>query len=151
MNSDPLRPPADAPPASAISKEEYEALASFRYALRRFLHFSEQAAHKAGLTPQQHQALLAVVGFPGRDRITVGELAERLQIAHHSAVGLINRLVASDLLVRQGGGDDARQVFLSVTPHGRQLLEQLTAAHRAELQRLGPELGDLLGSLRAPR
>jgi DNA-binding MarR family transcriptional regulator len=134
--------------APGISKAEYEALAAFRYALRRFLHFSEEAAHKAGLTPQQHQALLAIVGFPGRDQITVGELAERLQIAHHSAVGLINRLVAHGLLVRQSGSGDARHVFLSVTTHGRELLEQLTAAHRAELQRFGPEFGELLALLR---
>src|SRR3979490_1435689 len=73
-----------------VSKKEYEMLASFRYALRQFLHFSEQAAIAAGITPQQHQALLAIKGYPGRDCILVRELAERLQIRHHSAVELID-------------------------------------------------------------
>ncbi|MEO6753630.1 MAG: helix-turn-helix domain-containing protein, partial [Chthoniobacteraceae bacterium] len=77
-----------------LSKSQYEVLAAFRFALRRFLRFSEDAATAAGITPQQHQALLAIKGFPARDRVTVGELAERLQIRHHSAVGLIDRLVA---------------------------------------------------------
>ena len=70
-----------------LSKSQYELLAAFRYALRQFLHFSEEAARAAGITPQQHQALLAVKGFPGRDCVTVGELAERLQLRHHSAAG----------------------------------------------------------------
>ena len=76
-----------------ITKSQYENLAAFRFALRKFLRFSEDAAGAAGLTPQQHQALLAIKGFPGRDHVTVGELAERLQIKPHSAVGLIDRLV----------------------------------------------------------
>ncbi len=121
-----------------ITKQEYEALAAFRYALRQFLHFSEQAAQSTGLTPQQHQALLAVVGFPGRDRITVGELAERLQIAHHSAVGLVNRLVLQKLLVRKSGTDDARQVFVSVTARGHKVLKRLTESHKEEIKRLCP-------------
>src|SRR6266566_9056175 len=84
-----------------ISKAQYEMLAAFRYQLRQFLHFSEQAAQKAGLTPRQHQALLAIKGFPGRDSVTIGELAEQLQIAHHSAVGLVDRLEAQNLIVRE--------------------------------------------------
>src|SRR6202044_268812 len=83
--------------SSPVTKADFEMLASFRYELRRFLHFSEGAAREAGLTPGQHQALLAVKGFPGKDRITIGELAERLQVAHHSAVGLVDRLAANDL------------------------------------------------------
>src|SRR3569832_1651151 len=71
-----------------LSKAEYELLAAFRYALRQFLRFSEEAARAVGIEAQQHQALLAVKGFPGRDRITISELAERLQIRHHSAVGM---------------------------------------------------------------
>src|SRR5579859_1886698 len=76
-----------------LSKADYEALAEFRWSLRHFLGFSEAAARAAGITPQQHQALLAIKGFPGRDKVSVGELAERLQIEHHSAVGLADRLV----------------------------------------------------------
>ena len=75
-----------------IVKADYEALAAFRHALREFLDFSQEAARRAGLTPQQHQALLAIKGYPGREVVTVSELAERLLLRHHSAVGLLDRL-----------------------------------------------------------
>lgn len=132
---------------SSITKAEYETLAAFRYALRQFLRFSEQAAHDAGLAPQQHQALLAVMGYPGTDRVTVGELAERLQIRHHSAVGLVDRLEAEGLVERQPAREDRRQVFVCLTDRGLELLAQLSAAHRRELQRLGPEFKALLDRL----
>src|SRR5512140_2147750 len=101
-----------------VPKTEYEILAEFRYTLRRFMRFSESAAGKVGLTPQQHQALLAIKGFPGREKITIGELAERLQIKHNSAVGLVNRLEAENLIDRSQAADDRRQVFISLTEHG---------------------------------
>ncbi len=123
-----------------ISKAEYEALAAFRYALRQFLRFSEEAVQEVGLTPQQHQTLLAILGFPHRDRVTVGELAERLQVRHHSAVGLVDRLSALGLVERQAATEDRRQVYVALTPQGRELLARLTAIHRAELSRLGPQL-----------
>jgi DNA-binding MarR family transcriptional regulator len=123
-----------------LSKAEYEVLASFRYRLRQFLRFSEEAARGVGLEPQQHQALLAVKGFPGREWVTVGELAEQLQIRHHSAVGLVNRLVARDCLVRISASDDRRQVYVKLTTQGSALLEQLAASHKEELRRLGPQL-----------
>lgn len=132
--------------STPLSKTEYELLAAFRYTLRKFLRFSEEAARTLGLEPQQHQALLAVKGFPGRERITISELAERLQIRHHSAVGLVNRLVDLDLLVRQGA-TDRRQVYIALTPHGEAVLEQLTTVHKAELARLGPELQRVLHQL----
>lgn len=93
-------------------------LATFRYALRQFLRFSETAARQAGITPQQHQAILAIAGFPDQDQITVSELAERLQIRHHSAVGLVDRLVVQDLVVREPGEADRREVYISLTPQG---------------------------------
>lgn len=127
-----------------IQKSEYEALADFRYALRQFLHFSEQAAEQAGLTPQQHQVLLAIRGFPGREQVTISELAERLQIRHHSTVGLIDRLVAQGLVTRQHDQADRRQVYITLSEHGLALLEQLSTAHRDELRRLGPQLRALL-------
>jgi DNA-binding MarR family transcriptional regulator len=127
-----------------IQKHEYETLADFRYALRQFMRFSEQAAEEAGLTPHQHQALLAIMGFPGREQVTIGELAERLQIHHHSAVGLADRLVAQDLVTRRQDTTDRRQVYISLSDHGRDMLEQLSAAHRDELRRLGPQLRILL-------
>jgi DNA-binding MarR family transcriptional regulator len=127
-----------------IRKEEYEQMAAFRYALRVFLRFSEQAAEAVGLTPQQHQALLAIQGFPGRERVTVGELAERLQVRHQSAVGLVDRLAAQGLLKREPAEGDRRQVFVSLTGQGQDLLNRLTAAHRVELRRLRPGLQRLL-------
>src|SRR5215467_12307642 len=98
-----------------ISKSQYENLAAFRYALRQLLHFSEAAAHGAGITPQQHQALLAIKGFPGRDTVTVGELAERLQLRHHSAVELLDRLVDLKLVARSPSTTDRRRVHVQVT------------------------------------
>jgi DNA-binding MarR family transcriptional regulator len=122
------------------SKSHYEMLAAFRYALRQFHHFSEEAAHAAGITPQQHQALLAIMGFPGRDCITVGELAERLQLRHHSAVGLIDRLVAEKLVARAPSAQDRRQVFVQLSRRGENVLERLSAAHTEQLKQMGPEL-----------
>ncbi|HLH54701.1 MAG TPA: MarR family transcriptional regulator [Verrucomicrobiae bacterium] len=133
--------------AKPFSKAQYETLAAFRYALRRFLHFSEMAAQGAGLTPQQHQALLAIKGFPGRDEITVGELAERLQLRHHSAVGLIDRLALEKLVVRKPSKEDHRQVLVQLTARGEGVLARLSAAHHQQLQRIGPELNQLLQSL----
>ena len=130
-----------------LSKSEYQLLATFRYALRQFLHFSEESARAVGIEPQQHQALLAIKGFPERDRITIGELAERLQIKHHSAVELASRLVANGLAARELDSADRRQVYLALTPRGEAVLGQLTTAHREELRRLGPELRGLLGRL----
>ncbi len=126
------------------TKTEYEILAEFRYALRRFLRFSESAAGEVGLTPQQHQALLAIKGFPGREKITIGELAERLQIRHHSAVGLADRLEADRLIRRSPGTDDRRQVYISLTPHGDAVIEQLSALHHEQLRRLSPQLRELM-------
>ena len=123
-----------------LSKSQYEMLAAFRYALRQFLHFSEEAAHAAGITPQQHQALLALKGFPGRDCVTVGELAERLQLRHHSAVGLVDRLAAEKLVARSPSAGDRRQVFVQLTLRGQNVLERLSSAHTEQLKRMGPEL-----------
>ena len=130
-----------------LNKAEYQLLAAFRYALRRFLHFSEDSARAIGVEPQQHQALLAIKGFPDRDRITIGELAERLQVRHHTAVELAGRLVSNGLAARDPDAADRRQVYLSLTPHGEAVLGQLAAAHREELRRMGPELRALLDRL----
>ena len=132
---------------STVTQAEYQALASLRYALRQFLHFSEQAAVTAGLTPQQHQALLAIKGF-APSRMTIGELAERLQLRHHSNVGLVNRLVAQGLTRRKRSAADRRQVQLFLTKRGEDLLEELSAAHKDELRRVGPEINLLLERLR---
>ncbi len=135
------------PHRKKLSKAEYENLASFRFALRQFLRFSEQAAEAVGLKPQQHQALLAVKGYPERDHVTMGELAERLQVKHHSAVGLVDRLVSKKLVTRDPSANDRRQVWICLTPRGEEMLEKLSAAHREQLGRIGPELSELLGRL----
>ena len=127
-----------------VSKAEYETLAAIRYALRQFVRFSEEAAQAVGLAPQQYQALLAIKGFPGRERILIGELAERLQIRHHSAVGLVDRLVAQGLVRREQALTDRRQVYVVVTEHGADLLSRLAAVHRDELRHIGPQLNALL-------
>lgn len=136
------------PKPTKTTKAEYEILAALRYALRQFLRFSEEAARTAGLTPQQHQALLAIKGFPGRDRVTIGELAERLQIRHHSAVGLTDRLVSQRLAMRTPGEGDRRRVYVSLTTRGEAVLERLSAAHKEQLRRVAPEIGTLLDRLR---
>jgi len=130
-----------------ITQSEYETLAAFRYSLRQFLHFSEDAAQSLGLTPQQHQALLSIKGFPGRDRITITELAERMQIRHQSAVGLADRLMVQGLLAREQSLTDRRQVYVTLSSKGLAILEQLSAIHKEELRRMLPELQQLIEQL----
>jgi DNA-binding MarR family transcriptional regulator len=132
------------PGSSHVTKTEYEILSEFRYTLRRFLRFSENAAEEVGITPQQHQALLDIMGFPNREKITIGELAERLQIHHHSAVGLVNRLCVENLIERTPAFNDRRQVYISLTGYGLSVLERLSKAHREELGLLAPQLRLLL-------
>lgn len=127
-----------------FSKEDYETLAEFRYALRCFLRFSEDAAETAGLTLQQHQALLFIIGYPGREQVTIGELAERLQVHHHSAVGLVNRLEEQGLVERIHSSGDRRQVFIRLTDKGTEVLKGLASTHREELRHVGPELCNML-------
>jgi DNA-binding MarR family transcriptional regulator len=129
---------------ATLSKADYELLAEFRRTLRVYLGFSEQAARARGLQPQQYQALLAIEGFPGRNRVTVGELATQLQIAHHSAVGLLDRLAALELVQRVPSREDRRKVIVSLTRKGRCVLEKLYRVHRAELRVVGPQLSALL-------
>ena len=127
-----------------FSKQDYQTLAEFRYALRCFLRFSETAAREAGLTFQQHQALLFIVGFPEREQVTIGELAERLQIRHHSTVGLVNRLEEQGLVERNQDHADRRQVFIRLTDKGTGILKGLANTHRDELRSLGPQLCSML-------
>lgn len=131
----------------ALAKSDYEALAEFRYLLRHFGAFSEEAARQAGLTAQQHQALLAVKGFPGREAVTIGELAARLNLKHHSAVGLVNRLMGRGLIERRQDEGDRRKVVVALTPKAQTLLLELSLTHRTELRRLAPLLRGLLQKL----
>ncbi len=138
----------DSQKPAVVTPRDYEHLADLRYALRRFLRFSEDAAIATGVPPQQHQALLAIKGFAGRgEPMTVGTLAERLQIAPHSAVGLVNRLLKEELIEKQQGTQDRRQMHLALTRRGEEVLEKLSAVHREELRRVGPRMRTLLGLL----
>src|SRR5262249_25413670 len=121
---------------------DYRLLAEFRHLLRGFLAFSEAAAKRAGLTPQQHQALLALKGFEGSP--TVGQLAQTLLLKHHSAVGLADRLARAGLLARASDPDDRRRVTLRLTAKAERVLERLSATHQDELRRLAPTLREIL-------
>ena len=123
-----------------LTLADYESLAELRYQIRRFLHFSEQASRKAGLEPRQHQLMLAIKGLPKGTRPRIGELAERLQIQHHSTVELVNRLSAGGYVRRHRAGDDRREVLLALTPKGERVLRKLFLDHRAELRTRGPAL-----------
>jgi len=127
-------------PEQELSINEYQALAEFRYQLRRFLRFSEEAARSVGLEPQQHQLLLALKGLPEGRAATVGELAERLQIQHHSTVELINRMAERDLIERSRDENDQRRVNISLTRNGDEVLRKLSLLHQEELRTTGPAL-----------
>ena len=133
-------------PGSCLSDQDYKTLAEIRAALRRFTHFSENAARAAGLTPQQHQALLAVRAAPDH-ALSIGELAEFLLIQPHSASELADRLAALALVSRKPGTKDRRMMRLHLTPSAEEVLRFLSLTHRDELRRLRPLLGDMLAQL----
>ncbi len=126
-----------------LDDADYIALASFRYAIRNFLAFSEARAHAAGLTPQQHQALLAIRAADPAET-TVGYVAERLILKPHSATGLIDRLELLELVARETGTTDRRRALLRLTDRAHALLEELSAVHREEIRRLRPVLTEIL-------
>jgi DNA-binding MarR family transcriptional regulator len=125
-----------AEPPEPLTKQDFEALASFRFGIRRYLRFSEETVRRHGVTPQQYQLMLAIKGFPGRDWAVVRELADRLQLRHHSVVELVNRAQAQGLVHRTTDPDDARAVRVLLTDQGEQLLGRLSALHRDELRRM---------------
>lgn len=129
-----------------LNDADFATLSSFRHTLRRFLQFSAEAAAGTGLTPQQHQALLAIRACEGREML-VGALAEQLMLKPHSATELVNRVEKLGLVARVAGETDRRQVSVRLTPKGEQLLNGLSEAHRAELRRLKPLLGELMAKL----
>jgi len=126
---------------------DYQRLAQFRHALRQFLHFSDEAAREAGLSPQQYQLLVLVRGFPSGEVPTVGAVAKRLMIKHHSAVGLVDRLEAENLLKRCREDRDGRRVTLVLTEKADEILSSLVSAHRRELRRLMPLMRPLVAEL----
>lgn len=130
---------------SALSDRDYRLLADFRETLRRFLAFSEAKAAEVGLTPQQHQALLAIKAAPFP--ATIGGVAETLMLKPHSASGLIDRLEALSLIERRHSPEDRRQAQVLLTQKADELLAALSATHREEIRRLRPMLTDLLARI----
>ena len=130
-----------------ISTTDYQALAEFRYQIRRFIRYSEQVARAAGIEPQQHQVLLAVKGLPEGEKATIGKLAERLQLQHHSTVELIDRLCERGLVERRRDEADQRRVLVHLTTQGEAMLQILSTHTLAELQLTGPTLVKTLEGL----
>ncbi|SDC91743.1 DNA-binding transcriptional regulator, MarR family [Geodermatophilus telluris] len=144
MSAGPARDDGPAPSGTTedepLSKADFEALARFRAAIRRYLRFSEETVRQHGVTPQQYQLLLALKGFPGREWATVRELAERLQLRHHSVVELVSRAQGQDLVARAPDPGDRRAVRVVLTARGDALLGRLAALHRDELRRMDAAL-----------
>lgn len=120
-----------------LTKSVYEQLAIFRYRIRKFIRFSEEAARGKGLTPQYHQLMLAIMGFTDRDYATPKELAERLQITRHACVELIKRCEEMNLVQRFPNPEDKRSIFIRLTVYGMGILEELSEIHMDELMRAG--------------
>ena len=120
-----------------LTKAEFEALSEFRFQIRRFERFSEDAVQACGITPLQYLLLLHVKGFPGREFATVGELAQRLQAKPHGVVALVTRCEDNGLVERRQGSTDRRQVEIHLLAEGERMLRHLAALHRTALQSLG--------------
>jgi DNA-binding MarR family transcriptional regulator len=123
-----------------LTLSDYQALAEFRFQIRKFLHFSEQAVQESGLERGQYQLMLAIKGMPEGVRPRIRELANRMQIQHHSAVELINRLEAGGYVRRERAQDDRREVLLALTLKGERVLAELALPHREELRSAAPSL-----------
>ena len=132
---------------SRVALKDYRALAAFRYEIRRFLAFSERAARGAGIEPQQHQALLAIVGLPVGQRPTIGTIAERLCIEHHTTVAIVDKLVEHEFAVRERSETDKREVLVRVTDGGLELLKELSRMHREQLGSVAPDMVAALGTV----
>jgi DNA-binding MarR family transcriptional regulator len=123
-----------------LALSDYQALAEFRFQIRKFLHFSEKAVQAAGLERGQYQLMLAIKGIPEGVRPRIRELANRMQIQHHSAVELVNRLEAGGFVDRERAQQDRREVLLALTPKGEKVLAELALHHHEELQNAAPAL-----------
>ncbi len=130
-----------------MTRSDYEELAELRYQIRRFLHFSESVALEEGIEPRQHQALLAIKAMPVDEPCTIGALAGRLFLQHQSTVGLVDRLALRKLVSRAHGHEDGRQVIVSLTQHGEDILKRLSLTHRQELKETAPALSRALQAI----
>jgi DNA-binding MarR family transcriptional regulator len=133
--------------ASRAKIPDFQAMAELRYQIRRFLRFSETAARNAGIEPQQHQLLLAIRGLPRHLKPTIGVLAERMQLQHHSTVELIDRLVDRGFVCRLRATDDRRQVLVKLTSEGEDFLKSLSLHHLEEYRSVGPKFLRILQNL----
>jgi DNA-binding MarR family transcriptional regulator len=132
-----------------LDSEDYEALANFRYLLRRFLRFSKDFLRANGnLTPEQYEALLAIKALASLNGLTISQLSERLQVKHHSAVNIVDRLAGRKLITREAGESDRRRRHLKLTAKGEKLIEELAGVHRKELRNRSEELINALERLR---
>lgn len=131
-----MRSISEKPQIESESSELVRDLAQFRYNLRKFLRFSEEAARAEGITPQQHQLMLGVAGFGESGHATISELAEFLQERNNSVVGLVERAAQSGLVQRENAAADRRQVIVSLTSKGRSILLHLSRLHYEEVQRV---------------
>jgi DNA-binding MarR family transcriptional regulator len=132
-----------------LSDLQYRLLSEFRFRIRSFLHFSEETARNSGLEPQQHQLLLALRGLPEGSRPTIGTLADRLCLRHHTAVELVNRLAERGAVARRHNEDDRREVLVQITSKGEAVLRELSDSHWQELKKQGPALAAALDELLA--
>lgn len=130
-----------------LQTEDYDALGAFRYGMRKFLRFSRDLLAEERLTPEQYEALLAVKTQGGTRGLNIRDLSERLQVKHHTAVSLVNKLVARKLVTKKRAAQDRREMHLTLTPAGDSTLAQLAAIHRREIRKRGPELIDVLERL----
>ncbi|MDP9867387.1 MULTISPECIES: MarR family winged helix-turn-helix transcriptional regulator [Streptosporangium] len=123
-----------------LTKQDFEALARFRSGIRRYLRLGEEMVRRNGLTPQQYQLMLVLKGFPDREWATVRELADRLQLRHHSVVELVDRAQGQGLVAREAHPSDGRAVRVLLTAEGERVLARLSALHRDELRRMDAAL-----------
>lgn len=130
-----------------LSLSDYRSLAEFRFLIRSFLSFSERAARTQGIEPQQHQLLLACKGLPEGKRPTIGALAQRLCVEHHTTVALVDKLEAAKLVQRAPSPVDRREVLVQITEQGEALLASLSELHREQLASVGPQLSAALAAV----
>jgi DNA-binding MarR family transcriptional regulator len=135
--------------SASLTRQDYHSLALLRYLLRKLLRFSKRlTSASARLTPEQYEALLALKAFSADDGLTVGQLSERVQVKHHTAVSLTDKLASRKLLTKRRGSPDRRYVYVKLTPAGAKLVAKLAAAHRREIRKHAPEMVKSLSRLK---
>jgi DNA-binding MarR family transcriptional regulator len=132
-----------------VNSLDFETLAAFRYQMRKFLRFSKDLLSSEDLTPDQYQALLAICAASGNGRLSIRDLAEQLQVRHHSTVGIVDQLVLRGAVIREVAPDDRRKILLTLTEKGAEIVQRLAPPHREALSQLCPEMIDTLQRISA--